>query len=110
MLTLSFGCFFGCSAIDDLVLTPAARQHRYLGRQIGMPWALTSYSFTGFQDPDKTWTYRLTGTERAELRKHCLKGFVNTATECVLFSGHDERWAASIEIRGDQLMIDDGLW
>lgn len=111
-VSLSFGCFLGYSAIDDLVLTPAVRQQQYLGRQIGTPFTLKRYEFSGFQDPNQMWVYHLSAAQLADLRKRCLtKGFENQPKgTCVLFSGMDQRWAASIEIKGDTLVMNDGLW
>lgn len=110
--SLCFGCFLGYAAIDDLVLTPATLQHRYLGHIIGTPFTLVRYQFSGFQDPNQTWIYRLSAAQAAELRNHCLtKGFESQPRgTCMLFSGMDQRWAASIEIKGDTLVMNDALW
>jgi hypothetical protein len=112
IFSLCMASFLACGTIDELVATPAMLQQRYIGEQPGTPLTLKSYEFSGFQDPNQLWTYRLSDAAAARLRKRCLtKGFESAPKgTCMLFSDSDDRWAASVELKGNELVMDDGLW
>ena len=99
----------GVSA-DMLVRQPTRLQAEYLGEVVAGPTSLVFFEQSGFQDPASEWRYRLSPARSAQLRRRCKGPGVGAGGACTLFSGQDERWFASVELKGNELRMVDGLW
>ena len=110
IICAGYGFLYLGFTIQRLILTPAVLQQRYLGESVAGPLSLVRYEQGGFQDPYQQWDYALSDAQVERLRPRCSldQSFLGPGT-CLLYSGRDERWSASVALEGNLLKIDDGL-
>jgi hypothetical protein len=95
---------------ETMRVEPERLQAEYLGKAYGSPLTLRWFEHDGFMDPRSQWEYALSDDDRVALTKRCVwqRGFDRQPT-CLLYSGEDKRWSATVTLDGDRLHMIDGL-
>ena len=109
-LCSGYGALYLYATVDQLVAMPERLQRQYLGDEVVGPTQLVGYEAGGFQDPYQIWRYSLSQVQTAALLPRCRwNGGSDGRGVCTLFSGMDGRWAASVTLDRDELVMVDGL-
>ena len=110
IICAGYGLLYLGFTVDRLIVTPALLQQQYLGERVAGFLSLVRYEEGGFQDPYQQWDYVLSDAQVERLRPHCSwDQTFHGPRICVLYSGLDERWSASVALEGNLLKMDDGL-